>query len=75
MKAPAVREQVVHLCLDLAERGFLAAGASPVVHVSFPVSELAVTPADIDGTGRPSVEAGNYQVQVGNQTANFSITG
>ena len=28
-----------------------------------------------DGTGRPSVEAGDYQVQVGNQTANFSITG
>ena len=53
----------------------LAVGGSKVVHVSFPVSELAVTPADIEGTGRPTVESGDYQVQVGNQTANFSITG
>ena len=50
-------------------------GRVKVVHVSFPVSELAVTPADIEGTGRPTVESGDYQVQVGNQTANFSITG
>ena len=53
----------------------LAAGATQPLHVSFPVSELAVTPADIDGTGRRAVEPGDYQVQVGNQTANFSITG
>jgi beta-glucosidase len=53
----------------------LSSGASQPEHVSFPVSELAVTPADIDSTGRPAVEPGDYQVQVGNQTANFSITG
>jgi beta-glucosidase len=53
----------------------LAAGASQVVHVSFPVSKLAVTPADIDSTRPPAVEPGDYQVQVGAQTANFSITG
>jgi len=43
--------------------------------VSFPVFELAVTPADIDGSGPPAVEPGDYQVRVGNDTANFSITG
>jgi beta-glucosidase len=53
----------------------LAAGASQVVHVSFPVSELAVTPADIDSTKLPAVEPGGYQVQVGAQTANFSVGG
>jgi hypothetical protein len=37
--------------------------------------ELAVTPADIDGSGPPAVEPGDYQVRVGNDTANFSITG
>jgi len=51
----------------------LASGASQVQHVSFPVSELAVTPADIDSSKRPAVEPGAYQVQVGSQTANFSI--
>jgi beta-glucosidase len=53
----------------------LAAGASQLVHVSFPASELAVTPADIDSSKRPEVEPGAYQVQVGSQTASFSITG
>jgi beta-glucosidase len=51
----------------------LSAGASQVVHVSFPVQQLAVTPADIDGTGRPAVERGSYQVQVGGMTADFSV--
>jgi beta-glucosidase len=53
----------------------LGAGASEIEHVSFPVSELAVTPADIDSSRRPEVEPGAYQVQVGSQTANFTITG
>jgi beta-glucosidase len=53
----------------------LAMGASHVEHVSFPVSELAVTPADIDSSKRPAVEAGAYQVEVGSQTANFSVGG
>jgi beta-glucosidase len=53
----------------------LASGASPVEHVSFPVSELAATPADIESSKPPAVEPGAYQVQVGSETANFSITG
>jgi beta-glucosidase len=53
----------------------LDAGESRVVHVSFPVAELAVTPGDIDGAGRPRVEPGAYQVQVGSLTADFSIRG
>ncbi len=48
-------------------------GQSKTVQVSFPVSELAVTPADIDGTKRPAVEPGSYQVQVGSMTADFSV--
>jgi beta-glucosidase len=51
----------------------LAVGASRVVTVSFPVSELAVTVGDIDGTGKRAVEPGSYQVQVGTMTANFSV--
>ena len=53
-------------------RTTLQAGESKVVRVSFPVSELAVTPGDIDGTARPAVEAGSYQVQVGSLTADFT---
>jgi beta-glucosidase len=53
----------------------LDAGESRVVHVSYPVSELAVTPGDIDGTGRRRVEPGSYQVQVGTLTADFSVRG
>jgi beta-glucosidase len=53
----------------------LAAGESRVVHVAFPVSELAVTRGDIDGSGRRAVEPGQYQVQVGAMSANFSIRG
>jgi beta-glucosidase len=53
----------------------LAAGESRVMHVTFPVSELAVTPADIDGAGRPRVESGLYQVQVGNMSADFTVRG
>jgi beta-glucosidase len=53
----------------------LAAGESRVVHVTFHVSELAVTPGDIDGAGRPRVESGLYQVQVGNLSADFTVRG
>jgi beta-glucosidase len=51
----------------------LASGASQVVRISFPVSELAVTTGDIDGAGKREVETGAYQVQVGNLTADFSV--
>ena len=50
-------------------------GQTQTVRVSFPVSELAVTPADIDSTARPAVEAGAYQVVVdGLPAANFTIS-
>jgi beta-glucosidase len=51
----------------------LAAGESRAVEVTFPVSELAVTPGDIDGAGQRRVETGSYEVQVGTMTAEFSV--
>jgi beta-glucosidase len=53
-------------------------GQVKTVHVSFGVSELAVTPGDINGTAQPAVELGSYQVQIGTPaslTANFTIHG
>src|SRR5256885_4522317 len=44
-------------------------GRSKVVHLSFPVSVLAVTPGDIDATAPPRVETGAYQVQIGSLSA------
>jgi len=43
------------------------------VHVSFPVSLLAVTVGDIDGSGPRAVERGQYQVQVGSMSADFTV--
>jgi beta-glucosidase len=51
------------------------AGKSKEVRVSFPVSELAVTAGDIDGTGRREVQPGAYQVQVEDLSADFTIRG
>ena len=51
----------------------LAAGQSQTVHVSFPTSALAVTAGDINGDGPRRVEPGDYQVEVGSQSAAFSI--
>jgi beta-glucosidase len=51
-------------------------GQSKTVNVSFPVSELAVTPGDIAGSGSPVVELGSYQVQIGtpaSRSADFTI--
>jgi beta-glucosidase len=51
-------------------------GQSKTVQVTFPVSELAVTPGDINGTASPQVELGSYQVQIGTPaslTADFTI--
>ena len=50
-------------------------GQSQTVHVSFPVSVLAVTPGDIEASGRPRVESGGYTVQVGSLSANFTVSG
>jgi beta-glucosidase len=51
----------------------LAAGASETEHVSFPVSLLAVTVGDINGDGPRAVERGQYQVQVGDMSADFTV--
>jgi beta-glucosidase len=48
-------------------------GQSKTVQVSFPVSELAVTPGDIEGISPPQVEPGAYQVQVNSLSAGFTI--
>jgi beta-glucosidase len=53
-------------------------GKSTTVRVSFPVSELAVTPGDIESTGSPQVETGAYQVQIGTPAslnAGFTVRG
>jgi beta-glucosidase len=50
-------------------------GQSQTVHVSFPVSVLAVTPGDIDATRPPKVQPGAYRLQVGGTTVNFTVTG
>jgi beta-glucosidase len=54
----------------------LKAGKSTTVHVSFPVSRLAVTPGDIESFASPRVEPGSYQVQIGTPatlTADFTV--
>jgi len=51
----------------------LSPGQSKVVHLSFPTRVLAVTPGDVDATGRPQVQPGAYQVQVDTMSANFTI--
>jgi len=51
-------------------------GQSKTVQVSFPVSVLAVTPGDIEGSSTPEVEAGAYQVQIGTPaslSASFTV--
>jgi len=50
-------------------------GQSKTVQVSFPVTELAVTPGDIEGTGSPQVELGDYKAQVAAMSAGFTIHG
>jgi beta-glucosidase len=52
----------------------LAAGATKTATVSFPVSELAVTTGDINGDGPRQVQPGGYQVHVGSQTADFTVS-
>jgi beta-glucosidase len=53
----------------------LDAGQSKAVTVSFPVTQLAVTVGDIAGAGRREVQAGAYQVQVEDLSADFTIKG
>jgi beta-glucosidase len=49
-------------------------GQSKTMQVTFQVSQLAVTPGDIEASGRPQVETGSYQVQVGSLSADFVVT-
>jgi beta-glucosidase len=51
----------------------LAAGASTTLHLSFPVSQLAVTPGDIDASGPRQVEPGAYEVRVDAMSAGFTV--
>ncbi|MBO0884978.1 MAG: glycoside hydrolase family 3 C-terminal domain-containing protein, partial [Mycobacterium sp.] len=54
----------------------LDAGQSKTVNVTFGVSDLAVTPNDIDSTASPQVELGSYQVQIGSPaslSADFAV--
>jgi beta-glucosidase len=51
----------------------LAHGQQQSVTVSFPVSRLALTPGDIDGTARPQVQPGAYQVQVGSDSVDLTL--
>jgi beta-glucosidase len=44
----------------------LASGQAETVHVDFPVSTLAETQGDIDASGPPKVERGDYVVQLNN---------
>src|SRR6266700_3921192 len=53
----------------------LDAGQAKTVRVSFPVTGLAVTPGDSEGTSSPQVELGDYQAQVGSMSAGFTIHG
>ena len=49
-------------------------GQSKTMQVTFPVSHLAVTPGDIEASGRPQVETGSYEVQVESLSAGFVVT-
>jgi beta-glucosidase len=52
----------------------LDAGQSKTVHVAFPVSTLAETQGDIDASGPPQVESGNYIVQLNkNDTTPYDV--
>ena len=50
-------------------------GQSKTVQVAFPVSQLAVTPGDIDSSARRLVEPGDYQVAVDAMTAPLRVGG
>jgi beta-glucosidase len=50
-------------------------GKTETVHVSFPLSVLAVTPGDVESISPPRVESGSYQVQIGTLSAGFTVAG
>jgi beta-glucosidase len=50
-------------------------GEAKTVQLSFPISRLAVTPADVNGAGTPAVAPGAYQVMVDALTAPLTVKG
>ncbi|MEU4741484.1 glycoside hydrolase family 3 N-terminal domain-containing protein [Actinosynnema sp. NPDC023658] len=51
----------------------LKAGEQRAVEVAFDVKRLAVTSGDMDGSGRPEVAKGGYEVVVGDGRARFTV--
>ena len=51
----------------------LAAGAEQAVTVRFPLGQLAVTLGDVDGAGRRDVLRGQYEAEVHDQRAPFTV--
>ncbi|MEV8439342.1 glycoside hydrolase family 3 N-terminal domain-containing protein [Actinosynnema sp. NPDC051121] len=51
----------------------LKAGEQRAVEVAFDVERLAVTPGDVDGSGKPEVAKGGYEVVVGDGRAGFTV--
>ncbi|MGH3658070.1 MAG: glycoside hydrolase family 3 C-terminal domain-containing protein, partial [Micromonosporaceae bacterium] len=51
----------------------LAAGQQKTVEVAFPISRMAVTQGDVDGSGKPSVSSGDYKVVSGGKEAALTV--
>ncbi|WP_435096638.1 beta-glucosidase [Halarchaeum sp. P4] len=51
----------------------LAGGESKRVTVEFPLAALAVVPGDMPGDSAPVVEAGDFTVELGGQTATLTV--
>ncbi|MDH6120914.1 beta-glucosidase [Kitasatospora sp. GAS204A] len=52
----------------------LAAGAHTTVHLDVPLSRLAHTEGDVDGSGSPTVEPGQYTLLAGDSTTGTAFT-
>ncbi len=55
-------------------RVHLAAGAGTTVHLDVPLTRLAHTEGDIDGSGSPTVEPGGYTLLTGDSTTGTAFT-
>lgn len=51
----------------------LKAGQSTTVTMPLPTSRLALTPGDITGTARPTVEPGTYKIVAGDQSTTLTV--
>ncbi|MFI0453074.1 glycoside hydrolase family 3 N-terminal domain-containing protein [Actinomadura sp. 6N118] len=70
---PYSRVQVPPNRLATFTRVPLKAGETRSVTLTFPMSNLAVTPGDINGAGTPSAQSGAYQITAGDQSADLSV--